>query len=121
MRRLLISAVALLGACRAQAPLIIAAPTPTIVSTEPTSTRSSTQGLPQSTALLPSIQRMGVAPQPTPLLARPQANSTILKTLAAGTPVQLLGNIDNADGRWLSVAFEQTQGWVRAAQIIPSP
>lgn len=121
MRQLLLSAVALLGACQAHAPLIIAAPTPAMVSTEPTSTRSSGQGLPQSTVLLPSIQRMGVAQQATPLLARPQANSTILKTLAAGTSVQLLGNIDNADGHWLSVAFEETQGWVRAAQIIPSP
>lgn len=121
MRRLLFSAVVLLAACRAQAPLTVAAPTAAMVSAEPAAARSSTQGLPQSTALLPSIQRMGVAQQPTPLLARPQANSTILKTLAAGTSVLLLGNIDNADGHWLSVAFEQTQGWVRAAQIIPSP
>lgn len=72
-----------------------------------------------TTEVLPSFNRSGTLKAETPLLQRPTTASVILKTLAAGETVQILGDLDNADGHWRSIAVGDTQGWVRAAQVSP--
>lgn len=69
--------------------------------------------------VLPSITRSGTVNAEALLLQRPTKASVILKTLAAGTVVQVLGTLDNVDGHWLSVGIGDSQGWVRATQITP--
>ena len=68
-----------------------------------------------SSEVLPSIQLTAILIAESPLLQRPQKGSAVLKTLPAGTVTELLGDLDNAEGQWLSVAVEGTQGWVRAS------
>lgn len=70
-----------------------------------------------STEVLPSLASTTTIKADTPLLQRPKTGSVILKTLAAGEGVQLLGEVSNADGQWRSVAAGELQGWVRAGEI----
>lgn len=72
-----------------------------------------------STEVLPSMTSTAVVKGNTPLLQRPTSSSVILKTMAAGDTVQVLGPVDNAEGQWLSVSIGDIQGWVRAAQVKP--
>ncbi len=74
-----------------------------------------------SPALLPSVDRTGKTMADTVLLQRPKTGSVVLKPLLAGSAVKVLGTLDNADGQWLSVGFDDLQGWVRAAEIVLSP
>lgn len=70
-----------------------------------------------NTEVLPSIASTATVKSETPLLQRPISNSATLSILSAGTVVQLLGNLDNAEGQWLSVSLGDAQGWVRAVQV----
>lgn len=72
-----------------------------------------------TTEVLPSITHTGTVNAEAVLLQRPTKASVILKTLTAGTVVQVLGTLTNADGRWLSVGIGDSQGWLRATQINP--
>ena len=72
-----------------------------------------------SNEVLPSLSNNVAIRAETPLMQRPKTGSVILRTLAAGSTVQLLGGLDNADGQWRSVSLDDIQGWVRAEQISP--
>jgi len=70
-----------------------------------------------STDILPSYVATGVVKGTTPLLERPTRGSVIVRSLEAGTEVQVLGDLENADGHWLSVGLGDRQGWVRLDAI----
>lgn len=121
MRLLGLLCLLLLCACRTPAALEGIASSAGVVSAVAETVSPDRQNATSSTELLPSYQRTGVVSAAASLLQRPQTGSLILKPLAAAATVQILGELDNADGQWLSVAIEDTQGWVRAAQIKPNP
>lgn len=53
----------------------------------------------------------------TPLRAQPLRKAAVLRPLAADTAVRVLGNLDNAEGRWLSVRVEDVLGWLPAQEV----
>lgn len=53
----------------------------------------------------------------TPLRAQPLRKSAVLRPLAADTAVRVLGNLDNAEGRWLSVRVDDVLGWLPAQEV----
>ena len=121
MRPLWCLAPVLLSACAATAPQPPAVPAASGV-VQADVDRSVNAASPQPSLtmeVLPSITRSGTVSTEALLLQRPTKASVILQTLAAGTVVQVLGSLDNADGRWLSVGIGDSQGWVRATQINP--
>ena len=121
---LLLAAMALLG-CRGTSPAETAAgataPAPGMAATQGAAAQGNTrtQPLTLGSTVLPSMTVSGTVKAESPLLQRPKAGSAILKTLAAGDTVQLLGSLDNADGQWVSVASGDSQGWLRAVQVTP--
>ncbi|MES2683102.1 MAG: hypothetical protein V4650_06235 [Pseudomonadota bacterium] len=110
--------------CRGTAPVeTVPAPAPAagMATTQGAATQGNvrTQPLTLGNELLPSMTVSATVKAESPLLQRPKAGSVILKTLAAGDTVQLLGSLDNADGQWVSVASGDSQGWLRAGQVTP--
>ena len=112
-------AMALIG-CRGAAS-IETAPTAGMAGAQSTSTAGSARTQPQTLGneVLPSITLSATVKAASPMLQRPKTGSVILKTLAAGESVQLLGKLDNADGQWVSVASGDSQGWLHAGQVTP--
>lgn len=111
----------LLSACAAKVPRLPAVPPPSgVVQAEVDRSANDASHLSSlAMEVLPSITRTGTVKLEAALLQRPTKASVILKTLAAGTVVQVLGSLDNVDGHWLSVGIGDVQGWLRAAQINP--
>ncbi len=111
----------LLAACRSAGPAPeAAAPAPSVVQgDEVERPRDPGQRPPLNTELLPSITRTATLREAAALLQRPVVGSVILKRLAAGEVVQVLGTLDNAGGQWLSVGSEGMQGWLRASETQP--
>jgi len=124
MRRALVVLAALvLAACRTAAPVTPDAPYTAagMVGDAPADSHGPAGGQrpAYNTDVLPAISATAVINAATALLQRPTGSSAVLKTLAAGDTVQVLGPIDNAEGQWLSVSIGDTQGWVRATQVKP--
>ena len=120
MRLTALAAAAALGlaACAskpAQAP-VFAEPAPGIAGVDDARSSRDNKATALSTEVLPSIQLTAILIVESPMLQRPQKGSAVLKTLPAGTVTELLGDLDNAEGQWLSVAVEGMQGWVRASE-----
>ncbi len=113
--------LSLLSACRASAPLVNSASPASVVSPDQEQISPAVQRPQLGADVLPSFQRIGVAKDAAQLLERPKLGSVILRPLVAGTVVQILGELANADGQWLSVAIDGSQGWARATQITPNP
>jgi len=114
---LVASAALGLAACAskpAQAP-VFAEPAPGMAGVDDSRSSRSNKTATLSTEVLPSIQLTAILVAESPLLQRPQKGSAVLKTLPAGTVTELLGDLDNAEGQWLSVAVDGMQGWVRAS------
>ena len=118
-RAALAAAAALcLAACASkptQAP-VFAEPAPGMAGVDDARASRDSKAAALSTEILPSIQLTAILIAESPMLQRPQKGSAVLKTLPAGTVTELLGDLDNAEGQWLSVAVEGMQGWVRASQ-----
>lgn len=115
----LLLALTLLAGCRNMPPVPGLPPLAAGMAGEAPAAEASSQ--PQrpvmSTELLPAFARTGTLKAESPLLQRPKAGSVILATLPLSQSVQILGNLDNADGQWLSVGVGDTQGWVRASAV----
>ena len=122
MTRLAPLAALLLAGCGGMAPRPTDAPgTPAagVVAGVGDETVQPTARVPLSTAMLPSQQAMVRVKTASPLLQRPTASSMVLRELPAGETLRLLGEIGNADGRWLSVGTGDMQGWLRAEHAAP--
>lgn len=114
---LAVSAVLGLAACAtkpAQAP-VFAEPAPGMAGVDDSRSSRGNKTPTLSTEVLPSIQLTAILIAESPMLQRPQKGSAVLRTLPAGTVAELLGDLDNAEGEWLSVAVDGVQGWVRAS------
>lgn len=119
VKALLLTA-ALLAGCRSTPPLVPELPPSAAGMTDQTpasEANSQPQRPVMSTELLPAFARTGTLKAESPLLQRPKVGSVILTTLPASQSVQILGNLGNADGQWLSVGVGDTQGWVRASEV----
>lgn len=105
----------LLGACVRQAPL------------PPPSARAPVLRTPEERvameSMLPAVPAPVASPplvaglparlrEELPLRAQPLASAAVLRTLPAGSAVSILGEIDNAGGRWSSVQAGDTVGWL---------
>lgn len=68
--------------------------------------------------VLPSMTRRGTLKTSTAVRQRPIDASAILQTLSAGETVQILGELSNAEGQWLSIAWRDVQGWARVDEVV---
>jgi len=117
----LIAAMATLAGCRTTAPVsnLPDAPTDLADTQAYTADRTAQAARPAlNMEVLPSITRRGTLKAITAVRQRPINASAILQTLAAGEPVQILGELRNAEGQWLSIACRDVQGWARVDEII---
>ncbi len=120
---LLLGVAVALGGCRAsqpQAPGAAAAAPAGVVEANAAEARGPSQQRPVlSSTVLPSEARTVFLKGETAVLQRPKLGSAVLRQLPAGTTLTVLGELPNAEGVWLSVALYDTQGWVRAVEVIP--
>lgn len=107
-----------LAACASkptQAP-VFAEPAPGMAGVDDARASRAHQAPVLSSTVLPSIKLTATLTSEGALLQRPQRGSAVLRALPAGTVAELLGDLDNAEGQWLSVAIDGMQGWIPASQ-----
>lgn len=108
----------LLAGCQSLAPVAGQQPPVSATDTESESAPAAHSAQPQqSHELLPSITRTGVAVSNATLRERPRLGSVVIRSLPLDAAVQIVGDLSNADGQWLSVVFDGVLGWVRAEEI----
>ncbi|MDO9451864.1 MAG: hypothetical protein Q7J29_03295 [Stagnimonas sp.] len=116
----LMAALATLVACRATAPVSNPPDAPTgMADTQASTDRTAQARRPAlSMDVLPSMTRTGTLKASTAVRQRPIDASATLQTLSQGETVQILGELSNAEGRWLSIAYRDVQGWVRMDEVM---
>ncbi len=117
----LIVALAMLAACRATAPAsnLPNAPTGMADTQTRTADRTAQAARPAlNMEVLPSMTRYGTLKTSSAVRQRPIDASATLQTVPVGEKVQILGELSNAEGKWLSIAWRDVQGWARADEVI---
>lgn len=110
-----------LGACMRQAPLPPpSARAPVLRTPEEKVGMESLEAAPAPAPLASAPLAAGLPArlrENLPLRAQPLASSALLTELPAGTAVSILGEIDNAGGRWSSVRAGDTVGWLPSSAL----